>query len=115
MKLVLPVLHFEWQVLRAVGRARKSVTGHALRLAPTRRTKDGSFLTALVARGLLAYATGGESDPFGATYTLTPLGAHAAEYGECETEYVPRTQVPKTRPAKAKRDGQRGRPTSRVM
>ncbi|AMV24019.1 hypothetical protein VT84_06460 [Gemmata sp. SH-PL17] len=108
MKLILPVLHFEWQVLRAVGRSRKPVPGRALRLAPTRRTKDGSFLTALVSRGLLTYATGGEGDPFGATCALTPLGAHAAEYGECETEYVPRAQVPKTRPVKAKRAGRRG-------
>ncbi|VTS00584.1 unnamed protein product [Gemmata massiliana] len=73
MKLILPVLHLEWQVLRAVGGRRKPVPG-ALRLAPTRRTKDGSFLTALVSRGLLAYAVGSEGDPFGATYALTPLG-----------------------------------------
>ena len=81
---VLPITHNQWQVLRAVKRSRKSPTGRELRLNPTRGTKDGTFLTAMVKAGLLSRATGNEKDPFDATYTLTELGKHAAEYGECE-------------------------------
>ena len=78
------VPHFEWQVLRAVKRSQQPPTGRELRSVMSRRTKDGTFLTALVWRGLLAYAAGGAAAPFAATYSLTPLGEHAAEYGECE-------------------------------
>ena len=78
------VPHFEWQVLRAVGRSPQPPTGRELRLVMSRRTKDGAFLTTLVWRGLLAHAAGGAADPFAATYALTPLGERAAEYGECE-------------------------------
>jgi hypothetical protein len=87
---VLPVAHFEWQVLRAVRRSRKPAPGRTLRLAPTRRTRDGAFLTNLVESGLLKRVTGTPDTPFDATYALTELGEHAAEYGECDRPYMPR-------------------------
>lgn len=82
---VLPVRHFEWQVLRAVKRSKTPPIGRALRLVPSRRTKDGSYLTELVDQGLLRRVTGTAAAPFEATYALTERGEHAAEYGECET------------------------------
>jgi hypothetical protein len=81
---VFPVSHAHWQILRAVKRSRKPANGRELRLAPTRATKDGSFLTDLVETGLLTRVSGTESEPFEGTYSLTELGKHAAEYGECE-------------------------------
>ncbi|QJX01336.1 hypothetical protein [Frigoriglobus tundricola] len=81
---VLPVPHFEWQVLRAAKRSKRPPTGRQLRLIPSRRTKDGAFLTALVQHDLLTYDSGNAADPFDATYRLTVRGEHAAEYGECE-------------------------------
>jgi DNA-binding HxlR family transcriptional regulator len=60
----------------------------------SRRTKDGSFLTALVNQGLLEVVTDGET-PFDATYRLTERGKHAAEYGVYEidwTEYKAQTE-----------------------
>lgn len=81
---VFPVTHFQWQVLRAVKRSRKPLPGKDLRLAPTRGTKDGSFLTTLVDLGLLIRDGGSDKNPFEATYTLSEMGKHAAEYGECE-------------------------------
>ncbi len=83
---VRPTSHFTWQVLRTAKRSKKPLTGRALRLAPTRNTKDGSFLTALVEEGLFDRLTGSDEDPFEATYTLTEKGKHAAEYGEYEYE-----------------------------
>jgi hypothetical protein len=87
---LLPIPHFEWQVLRAVKRSRKPPNGRSLRLIPSRRTKDGSFLTALVELGMLARVTGTAAAPFEATYALTELGEHAAEYGECERPLLPK-------------------------
>jgi hypothetical protein len=81
---ILPITHNQWQVLRAVKRSRKPPLGRELRLTPTRKTKDGSFLTTLVQMGLLTRTSGTEKDPFAATYALTELGKYAAEYGECE-------------------------------
>lgn len=81
---VFPVRHFEWQVLRTVKRSKSPPTGRALRLVPSRRTKDGSFLTDLVEQGLLTRVTGTGAKPFEATYALTERGEHAAEYGECD-------------------------------
>ncbi len=81
---VFPVAHFTWQVLRTVKRSKTPPTGRVLRLVHSRRTKDGSFLTELVERGLLAHVTGAAATPFEATYALTERGEHAAEYGECE-------------------------------
>lgn len=88
---LLPVTHFEWQVLRTLVRSKKPPAGRALRIVPTRRTKDGTFLTDMVDRGLLARVTGTAEAPFDATYALTERGEHAAEYGECE--FPPRTKV----------------------
>ncbi len=87
--------HFTWQVLRAVKRSKKPPTGRTLRLVPSRYTKDGSFLTALVESGLLARVTGTADAPFEATYALTEKGTHAAEYGEYEYEWKPRSAEPK--------------------
>lgn len=81
---LLPLRHFEWQVLRAVKRSKKPALGRTLRLTPSRRTKDGSFLTAMVEEGLLIRVTGTSETPFDATYKLTEKGEYAAEYGECE-------------------------------
>lgn len=85
---VRPTSHFTWQVLRTVKRSKKPPTGKQLRLVPTRKTKDGSFLNALVEEGLLARASGSGEAPFEATYTLTKRGEHAAEYGEYEYTFV---------------------------
>ena len=106
---VRPTSHFTWQVLRAVKRSKKPPTGRALRLVPSRKTKDGSFLTALVDEGLLGRVTGSADAPFEATYALAEKGRHAAEYGEYEYELKPRhegPEVPARTPA-AKRTGTR--------
>jgi hypothetical protein len=94
----MPVSHFTWQVLRAVKRSKKPPTGKQLRLAPTRRTKDGTFLDELVRDGLLVVA--GVDEPtaetqrwpaqFRTRYKLTTNGEFAAEYGEYEREVRPR-------------------------
>lgn len=81
---LFPITHFQWQVLRAVKRNRKPILGRDLRLSPTRGTKDGAFLNVLVFLGLLDRVEGVEDKPFEAIYTLSELGKHAAEYGECE-------------------------------
>ena len=74
--------NFDWKLLRTLARAGgKPVNGRALRHVPSRTTKDGKFLGRLVEQGLIAVA-GADADPFVATYTLTPLGRQAAEYGE---------------------------------
>ncbi|MBP3957118.1 hypothetical protein J8F10_17780 [Gemmata sp. G18] len=86
--------HFTWQVLRAVKRSKKAAIGRTLRLSPTAKTKDGSFLTTLVDEGLLARVTGTAAAPFEATYALTEKGQHAAEYGEYEFQLKPRPVVP---------------------
>lgn len=91
---VRSVSHFVWQVLRTSKRSKKPLAGRELRLYPTRNTKDGSFLTALVEQGLLNRVTGSSDMPFQATYTLTERGQHAAEYGEYEYEFVPRPPAP---------------------
>lgn len=79
---VRPITHFVWQLLRTAKRSPVPATGKRLRVVPTRQTKDGSFLAALVEEGLLVRVTGSAARPFEATYALTPLGEHAAEYGE---------------------------------
>jgi hypothetical protein len=94
----LPISHFTWQVLRAAKRSKKPPTGKQLRLAPTRRTKDGTFLDELVRDGLLQVVSVDEPTeetrrwpaPFRTRYRLTATGEHAAEYGECEREVRPR-------------------------
>ena len=91
---VRPTSHFTWQVLRTVKRVKKPPTGRALRLIPSRKTKDGTFLNALVNEGLLARVTGSADAPFEATYALTEKGALAAEFGEYEYEMKPRPAEP---------------------
>lgn len=102
--MLTPVSHATWQVLRAVLRNQNKPTpGWHLRLNITRRTRDGAFLTALVTDGLLSVVPGGHSpppadaevnealrqhEPFHATYTLTPRGRYAAEYGEFDDGQV---------------------------
>ena len=84
--MLMPMGTFEWQVLRAILRATPNYpNGRQLRLVPSRRTKDGSFLTDIVNRGLIRVVTKNK-DPFEATYALTPLGEYAAEHGEYEAE-----------------------------
>ena len=97
---VRPTSHFTWQVLRTVKRAKKPLTGRALRLIPSRKTKDGTFLNALVDEGLLARVTGSPDAPFVATYSLTEKGQLAAEFGEYEYEMKPRPPEPPAGPAK---------------
>ncbi|MBY0460298.1 MAG: hypothetical protein K2V38_23525, partial [Gemmataceae bacterium] len=80
--------------------SKKAPTGRTLRLVPSRKTKDGSFLTEMVEEGLLEYASGSGEAPFEATYALTERGKHAAEYGEYEYEFVPPAESEsETRPA----------------
>ncbi len=95
---LLPVSHATWQILRTVKRSKKPSVGRELRLAPTRRTLDGTFLNELVAEGLLLRVTGTTVTPFEATYSLTDLGKHAAEYGECE--FPSRAKASEQPPAK---------------
>lgn len=91
----------DWRILRQVLRGRKPTPGTQLRLDMSRRTKDGTFLTDLVRLGLLQVAEPGGT-PFAATYTLTDLGRHAAEYGTYEVdweEYKTRLRDPAPAPA----------------
>lgn len=108
---VLPVPHFTWQVLRTALRSERPLTGRALRIVPTRQTRDGTFLNALVEQGLLARLTGTADAPFEATYALTANGKHAAEYGECDTPAPARTaEAPAgTRPKSAAPGGRANR------
>jgi len=86
---VLPISHETWTTLRVLVRSTKPVPGRELRYNPTRRNKDGTFINELIRRGLLKRETGTERDPFEGTYSLTQLGQHAAEYGECEHNIEP--------------------------
>ena len=99
---VMPVAHSTWQILRTAKRSRRPVVGLDLRLVPTRKTKTGEFLTDLVRAGLLDRVSGTEKAPFEATYKLTALGEHAAEFGECEVPIeVLRADKPGLKPARA--------------
>ncbi|MBN9119444.1 MAG: hypothetical protein J0I06_09845 [Planctomycetes bacterium] len=94
----MPISHFTWQVLRAAKRSKTPLTGKQLRLVPSRKTKDGTFLDELVTAGLFqavgvdeltAQSTDQEKRlpvQFRTRYKLTPLGEHAAEYGEYDRE-----------------------------
>lgn len=108
---VLPISHFTWQVLRTVKRNKKPPTGRALRVVPSRRTKDGTFLNELVERELLVRVTGTAAAPFEATYLLTERGEHAAEYGECEMSVQAREAEPNgvEQPKPAKKPKRNGR------
>ncbi len=83
-----------WKVLRAAKRAQPGgALGRDLRVVPTRKTKDGTFLDALVEAGLLEVrgtsgktASEDEAVQFQQKYALTERGEHAAEFGEFEVE-----------------------------
>ena len=100
---IRPTSHFTWQVLRTTKRSKKPPTGRQLRLTRSVRTKDGSFLTALVDEGLLTLVTGSADAPFEATYALTEKGKFAAEFGEYEYELKPRPPAPEPPPVKGKK------------
>lgn len=99
---VRPTSHFTWQVLRTVKRNKKPTAGRMLRLVPSRKTKDGSFLTALVEEGLLERASGSASAPFDATYALTEKGKYAAEYGEYEYDIRAEANAVPAKPQKTR-------------
>ena len=90
----MPISHFTWQVLRAVKRSKKPPTGKQLRLVPSRRTKDGTFLDDLVGEGLLDVVGVDVPDgddgrlpvQFRTRYKLTAKGEYAAEHGEFDRE-----------------------------
>ena len=83
----IAVSHADWQVLRAVARGKgKPVVGTKLRIVPSRSTKDGTFLTKLVEAGFLEVAKAAD-EPSDASYRLTEMGAHGAEYGLCEMDF----------------------------
>jgi hypothetical protein len=99
--VLVAINHFSWQVLRVLARAEAArqppPVGRELRLVPTRRTKDGTFLDELVEAGLIEVAAKptppldgvDEPAPFRARYRLTALGRHAAEYGEYDKPFTP--------------------------
>jgi hypothetical protein len=98
--VLVQLVHFQWQVLRAVLRAEAAgqpAVGRDLRLVPTRATKDGSFLDELIDEGLLAKDgkpepegdRRGEPVPFRTKYRLTEKGRQAAEYGEYDRPFTP--------------------------
>ena len=99
------VSHFSWQVLRTVIRSKKPPTGRELRLIRNRKTRDGTFLGALVGEGLLVRVSGSTDAPFEATYALTERGAHAAEYGEYEYQLNPAREPEPTGRTSRKRTG----------
>ena len=88
--MLLPIKHATWQALRAVARSRKPVPGSDLRIAWTRQTRDGSFLTELVRVELLEVVDLVEGKPFDSRYKLTEAGKYAAEFGEyeCDLDHV---------------------------
>jgi hypothetical protein len=107
--VIVSVSHIEWQVLRCVLRAELAGSGfplgRELRVVPTRKTKDGTFLDDLVERGLIEVAAKASALPtstyhgerveppqFRTRYRLTDLGRHAAEYGEYDRTYTPTPQ-----------------------
>lgn len=88
----LPLSTNDWQILNFALREGTS-TGRALRVWPSRKTKDGTFLQEFVDRGLLRVVAP-NTDPFKATYALTPEGEYAAEHGEYECEHKTYKAVP---------------------
>jgi len=103
--VIVPLEHHTWQLLRSLVRAEaagKDMSGAELRIAPTRRTKDGTFLDELVRLGLITVSGKAAPPPPGASaeeknrppqfrarYRLTPKGREAAEYGEYDRPYTP--------------------------
>lgn len=86
---VRPVSHYTWQVLRTAKRNSTPQTGRQQRVNFSPKSRNGSFLTRLVEAGLLVRVTGSADAPFEATYTLSALGEHAAEYGEYDHNLRP--------------------------
>ena len=93
---MLPISLFTWQVLRAAKRSPTPATGKQLRITPSRKSKDGTFLDALVTVGLLAVVGVEQPDEktknrpvqFRTRYALTEKGEYAAEYGQYERQPV---------------------------
>jgi hypothetical protein len=91
---MLPISHFTWQLLRAARRGKTPPTGKELRVHPSRKTKDGTFLDEVVAEGLIEAVSVDSPDEktqrlpvqFRTRYKLTAKGEYAAEYGEYERE-----------------------------
>jgi hypothetical protein len=107
--VIVSISHIEWQILRCLLRAQSAngaiPLGRELRVSPTRKTKDGTFLDSLVERGLIEVAAKAPPPPtarhhgerpepaqFRTRYRLTDLGRHAAEYGEYDRSYTPTPQ-----------------------
>lgn len=97
---IYPIPHEAWQQLRRIKRANgQPVPGRAVRVKPSRWTKDGDFLNRLVSAGLIRRAgdvpAEGKgafrlpAEPFRFTYLLTEAGEHAAEFGEMEAARYP--------------------------
>jgi hypothetical protein len=99
--VLIQLAHLNWQILRTVLRAKAAggppPLGRELRITPSRKTKDGTFLDELVGEGLLApagkpeKASGSADEPvqFRTRYKLTEKGRQAAEYGEYDRPYTP--------------------------
>ena len=111
---MLPISHFTWQVLRVAKRSKRPLTGKEMRVSPTRKSRDGSFLDALVIAGLLEVV--GVDEPnektkrlptqFRTRYRLTARGEYAAEYGAYEREVKRENvsnEVEKPEPGKVRR------------
>lgn len=72
----------DWTILRILARNRESgVVGRVLRCRPTRKNKDGDFLSDLVNRGLISLVAGIPGEWRTSVYKPTPVGLYAAEYG----------------------------------
>jgi hypothetical protein len=107
--MIRPIDHFSWQVLRTLVRAKGPLSGKTLRVSPSRRSYDGTFLDVLVTAGLLEVA---RVDPapelppwkkpgpvqFHTLYRLTARGKEAAEFGQ----YDDQIQFANRPPAEAK-------------
>ena len=122
--MLISLLSNDWQVLRAVLRHKggRGCPGASLRLIPSRKTKDGSFLADLAGRGLLEAAgppdppAGPDDptlDPFRARWRLTDRGRHAAEYGVYEEPGALALPTPEEFAA-AKLAEREGRPAARA-
>jgi len=81
---LIPASHQEWQTCRQLVRLKRA-KGRDLRMDRSRKTKDGTFLTAMVERNILRVVKAAD-DPFDAEYVLTRAGEHIAEYGECDMD-----------------------------
>lgn len=114
---MLPISHFTWQVLRTAKRSTTPLAGKQLRITPSRSTKDGTFLDALVAAGLLEVVGVDQPDDktkrlptqFRTRYKLTEKGEYAAEHGQYEREPVRQQTIGAAQPPEP-RQGKRSAP-----